>query len=281
MTLGAGRLGSRPGQGPAEWTGLGRGSSHGRGRGGGRVKHSGDQWTRHGAAWARDRWPDPGVGDEDSKAISGHVGCENPGGHPGGEGSPLSSQPDCSFDGGRGLGEGGREGGRQDVQKRQEVETGERRYDRVESGSATAGWEPFAPQVPRLLHGGWRFSPHPLKPLVSPGAFPGSQPQAPASPGLPARPPPPPPPRRPSPPRQGHVGSGRRECYFDTAAPDACDNILARNVTWQECCCTVGEGWGSGCRIQQCPSTETGGSGLRRGRGLRVQVVGMRLRGGW
>uniref|UniRef100_A0A286XFT8 Latent transforming growth factor beta binding protein 4 n=1 Tax=Cavia porcellus TaxID=10141 RepID=A0A286XFT8_CAVPO len=46
-------------------------------------------------------------------------------------------------------------------------------------------------------------------------------------------------------------------CYFDTAAPDACDNILARNVTWQECCCTVGEGWGSGCRIQQCPSTET------------------------
>uniref|UniRef100_G3UA49 Latent-transforming growth factor beta-binding protein 4 n=1 Tax=Loxodonta africana TaxID=9785 RepID=G3UA49_LOXAF len=64
-----------------------------------------------------------------------------------------------------------------------------------------------------------------------------------------------PPPRRPSVPRQGPVGSGRRECYFDTAAPDACD-ILAWNVTWQECCCTVGEGWG-GCRIQQCPSTET------------------------
>lgn len=53
------------------------------------------------------------------------------------------------------------------------------------------------------------------------------------------------------------MSSGRRECYFDTAAPDACDNILARNVTWQECCCTVGEGWGSGCRIQQCPGTET------------------------
>lgn len=102
-----------------------------------------------------------------------------------------------------------------------------------------------------------------LKPLVSSGGtFPGSQPQAPASPNLPARPPPPPPPRRPSPPRQGPVSSGRRECYFDTAAPDACDNILARNVTWQECCCTVGEGWGSGCRIQQCPGTETGGHGL-------------------
>ncbi|VFV38979.1 latent-transforming growth factor [Lynx pardinus] len=96
-----------------------------------------------------------------------------------------------------------------------------------------------------------------VPPRTSAGTFPGSQPQAPASPGLPARPPPPSPPRRPSPPRQGPAGSGRRECYFDTAAPDACDNILARNVTWQECCCTVGEGWGSGCRIQQCPSTET------------------------
>lgn len=104
-------------------------------------------------------------------------------------------------------------------------------------------------------------------PFVSSGTFPGSQPQAPASPGLPARPPAPPPPRRPSPPRQGPVSSGRRECYFDTAAPDACDNILARNVTWQECCCTVGEGWGSGCRIQQCPGTETGGRGLREAAG--------------
>lgn len=101
-----------------------------------------------------------------------------------------------------------------------------------------------------------------VSPRTPAGTFPGSQPQAPASPSLPARPPAPPPPRRPSPPRQGPVSSGRRECYFDTAAPDACDNILARNVTWQECCCTVGEGWGSGCRIQQCPGTETGGRGL-------------------
>ncbi|XP_043755134.1 latent-transforming growth factor beta-binding protein 4 isoform X3 [Cervus elaphus] len=96
-----------------------------------------------------------------------------------------------------------------------------------------------------------------VPPRTSAGTFPGAQPHAPASPSLPARPPPPPPPRRPSPPRPGPVSSGRRECYFDTAAPDACDNILARNVTWQECCCTVGEGWGNGCRIQQCPSPET------------------------
>ncbi|MBW03731.1 Latent-transforming growth factor beta-binding protein 4, partial [Eschrichtius robustus] len=95
-----------------------------------------------------------------------------------------------------------------------------------------------------------------VPPRTSAGTFPGPQPHVPASPSLPARLPPPPS-RRPSPPRQGPVGSGHRECYFDTAAPDACDNILARNVTWQECCCTVGEGWGSGCRIQQCPGTET------------------------
>lgn len=39
------------------------------------------------------------------------------------------------------------------------------------------------------------------------------------------------PPAQPT--RQGPVSSGRRGAYFDTAAPDACDNILARNVTWQ------------------------------------------------
>lgn len=143
----------------------------------------------------------------------------------------------------------------------------------VESSSAHNGWEPFGPQFPHLYHGGWRIRPHQLKPLVSPGTFPGPQPQAPASPGLPERPPPPPPPRRPSSPRQGPAGSGRRECYFDTAAPDACDNILARNVTWQECCCTVGEGWGNGCRIQQCPSTETGGHGSRWTQGCGVGGV--------
>uniref|UniRef100_A0A6I8MYN4 Latent-transforming growth factor beta-binding protein 4 n=1 Tax=Ornithorhynchus anatinus TaxID=9258 RepID=A0A6I8MYN4_ORNAN len=59
-------------------------------------------------------------------------------------------------------------------------------------------------------------------------------------------------------PMTGRAGGGRRECYYDTAAAEACDNILARNVTWRECCCTVGEGWGSGCQIQQCPAPETG-----------------------
>lgn len=42
----------------------------------------------------------------------------------------------------------------------------------------------------------------------------------------------------------------------------------------------MGEGWGSGCRIQQCPGTETGGHGLLVDKGLRVWVVCMRLRGG-
>lgn len=41
----------------------------------------------------------------------------------------------------------------------------------------------------------------------------------------------------------------------------------------------MGEGWGSGCRIQQCPGTETGGRGLpaqHRAEGLGGNV-GMRL----
>lgn len=146
-----------------------------------------------------------------------------------------------------------------EMQKWQEVRMGETRID----GERCGVW--FCLSFPRYNMGVGGSAHTGLKPLASPGTFPGSQPQAPASPGLPARPPPPSPPRRPSPPRQGPVGSGRRECYFDTAAPDACDNILARNVTWQECCCTVGEGWGSGCRIQQCPSTETGRHGLLGG----------------
>lgn len=50
----------------------------------------------------------------------------------------------------------------------------------------------------------------------------------------------------------------------------------------------MGEGWGSGCRIQQCPGTETGGHGLlggHRAEGLgsgheaeRWAPAGMRLK---
>ncbi|XP_078389397.1 latent-transforming growth factor beta-binding protein 4-like isoform X2 [Cetorhinus maximus] len=43
------------------------------------------------------------------------------------------------------------------------------------------------------------------------------------------------------------------ECYYNLNDVRLCENILARNVTRQECCCTVGEGWGRECKIYQCP----------------------------
>ncbi|XP_038641732.1 latent-transforming growth factor beta-binding protein 1-like [Scyliorhinus canicula] len=43
------------------------------------------------------------------------------------------------------------------------------------------------------------------------------------------------------------------ECYYNLNDVQLCENILAKNVTRQECCCTVGEGWGRECKIYQCP----------------------------
>ncbi|XP_067830905.1 LOW QUALITY PROTEIN: latent-transforming growth factor beta-binding protein 4-like [Heptranchias perlo] len=43
------------------------------------------------------------------------------------------------------------------------------------------------------------------------------------------------------------------ECYYNLNDGQLCENVLARNVTRQECCCTVGEGWGSECQIYHCP----------------------------
>ncbi|XP_053123322.1 latent-transforming growth factor beta-binding protein 4 isoform X4 [Hemicordylus capensis] len=45
----------------------------------------------------------------------------------------------------------------------------------------------------------------------------------------------------------------RRECYYDPDAAQACENVLAWNATHQECCCSLGHGWGLDCHIQQCP----------------------------
>ncbi|XP_063168220.1 latent-transforming growth factor beta-binding protein 4 [Candoia aspera] len=49
----------------------------------------------------------------------------------------------------------------------------------------------------------------------------------------------------------------RRECYYDPSAAQACENVLARNTTHQECCCSLGHGWGIDCHIQACPSLGT------------------------
>lgn len=45
----------------------------------------------------------------------------------------------------------------------------------------------------------------------------------------------------------------RKECYYNLKDANLCDNVLSRNVTKQECCCTVGAGWGDNCEIHPCP----------------------------
>ncbi|XP_037123275.1 LOW QUALITY PROTEIN: latent-transforming growth factor beta-binding protein 1-like [Syngnathus acus] len=60
---------------------------------------------------------------------------------------------------------------------------------------------------------------------------------------------PPPPeafPVRPSSSSPGEL----RECYYNVGS--SC-HLLAANSSWQECCCTLGEGWGLGCRYHACP----------------------------
>uniref|UniRef100_W5MXR7 Latent-transforming growth factor beta-binding protein 1 n=1 Tax=Lepisosteus oculatus TaxID=7918 RepID=W5MXR7_LEPOC len=45
----------------------------------------------------------------------------------------------------------------------------------------------------------------------------------------------------------------RKECYYNLEDDNFCDNVLSRNTTMQECCCTVGAGWGDNCEIYPCP----------------------------
>ncbi|KAM6933363.1 latent-transforming growth factor beta-binding protein 4 [Xenentodon cancila] len=42
-----------------------------------------------------------------------------------------------------------------------------------------------------------------------------------------------------------------RDCYYNLGG-GAC-SLLASNTSRQECCCTLGEGWGLGCRYHACP----------------------------
>uniref|UniRef100_A0A4W5QM39 Latent-transforming growth factor beta-binding protein 1 n=1 Tax=Hucho hucho TaxID=62062 RepID=A0A4W5QM39_9TELE len=57
----------------------------------------------------------------------------------------------------------------------------------------------------------------------------------------------------------------RKECYYNLNDANFCDNVLSRNTTKQECCCTVGAGWGDDCEIHPCPEYDKlcpHGSGL-------------------
>lgn len=44
-----------------------------------------------------------------------------------------------------------------------------------------------------------------------------------------------------------------KECYYNLNDANLCENVLSRNITKQECCCTVGAGWGDNCEIHPCP----------------------------
>ncbi|KAG9336486.1 hypothetical protein JZ751_002833 [Albula glossodonta] len=48
-------------------------------------------------------------------------------------------------------------------------------------------------------------------------------------------------------------GEERKECYYNLNDANFCENVLSRNTTKQECCCTVGAGWGDNCEIHPCP----------------------------
>ncbi|KAM8914977.1 latent-transforming growth factor beta-binding protein 2-like isoform 2-T2 [Spinachia spinachia] len=50
-----------------------------------------------------------------------------------------------------------------------------------------------------------------------------------------------------------HSPEERKECYYNLNDANFCDNVVSRNATKQECCCTVGAGWGDDCEIHACP----------------------------
>ncbi|XP_066553217.1 latent-transforming growth factor beta-binding protein 1 isoform X2 [Amia ocellicauda] len=48
-----------------------------------------------------------------------------------------------------------------------------------------------------------------------------------------------------------------KECYYNLNDENLCENVLATNVTKEECCCTLGAGWGDNCEIYPCPMLDT------------------------
>ncbi|XP_064411873.1 latent-transforming growth factor beta-binding protein 1 isoform X3 [Latimeria chalumnae] len=49
------------------------------------------------------------------------------------------------------------------------------------------------------------------------------------------------------------VPEEKKECYYNLNDANFCDNVLTSNVTKEECCCTLGAGWGDNCEIFPCP----------------------------
>lgn len=51
----------------------------------------------------------------------------------------------------------------------------------------------------------------------------------------------------------GPAEEERKQCYYNLGDANFCDNVLSQNTTKEECCCTVGAGWGDNCEIHACP----------------------------
>lgn len=49
-----------------------------------------------------------------------------------------------------------------------------------------------------------------------------------------------------------------RDCFYSRAEWGS-RSLLAANISQQECCCTLGEGWGPGSQYRACPAADTGG----------------------
>ncbi|TRY57352.1 hypothetical protein DNTS_024943 [Danionella cerebrum] len=49
------------------------------------------------------------------------------------------------------------------------------------------------------------------------------------------------------------IETDKKECYLNLDDTVFCDSVLATNVSKQECCCSIGVGWGDHCEIYPCP----------------------------
>ncbi|XP_051278723.1 latent-transforming growth factor beta-binding protein 1 isoform X2 [Dicentrarchus labrax] len=49
----------------------------------------------------------------------------------------------------------------------------------------------------------------------------------------------------------------RKECYYRLNDENLCESVLTSHVTLQECCCTLGAGWGDNCEVYPCPVNGT------------------------
>lgn len=62
----------------------------------------------------------------------------------------------------------------------------------------------------------------------------------------------------PAPPHGASDDEQRKDCYYNLHDANFCENVLSSNVTKQECCCTVGAGWGDNCNMHPCPQNGQG-----------------------